>query len=1407
MAQTDSDWQQVQTAPPISDWQPVKPATSALVPPIPKSPGSLETFGEHTATGIAPGAAFALAAPSGAKYGAALGAMIPGADVTGIPEAVGAFLGGLITGGVASWGAYKAQHATLKAAAPKFTDEMDKRLQAGADAHPFAAVAGDVAGNIPSMELSLPKLAQLPMRAALGGTIGGVLPLAQGRKPTLEDVAGGAASAALLGEPRFGKVKPSTTGDSDAIRQQKTGTVLQRQQGQIGETGGGRGGVEQVQQGKTPANAPPQENAEIQKAAQNENARQPVAQPVPPLKAGTADAVLSRGQGKTSPSEIAAMPEDEYQKLNRSKTDDGSQAFLLTADATQWAMENPDASIPDLEKLRAQHVADQEASGYKLLDRSQWFSDAIHALKGDEVGKKNIDTINREASKVPDKIASQVGGLKFKASGLGRWTFDLTDEGAAKGQTITVKQGATPSEIAAKKQAAIDSYKEPEPTLESSEPIDPRTAGKIEPPQPARPVRQSQLQPLGADLAAQPRQGSPTAMKYRLIDQERRKRGLEPLAKPAGVSDQAVMDKAMAEIDRNPSLPDKLVSELNTKPRSIDAWERMVLLLHKIDLRHEFEKSANEAAQAFDDSKEYPDRKADMVAANLRTADLSDQLTKLENASRVSGSEQGRGLRSLRIMANEDYSLASLETQRRAAKGGEPLTDSERADLKKIADDYKKANDELTAHLAAARLRISTLESGKALTEIQKTPRLPKGADIGAQKTRLQGIIGNKIKAGKLDEITNPIQQLARLFVQSGISDRDELIDAVHGVLRDIDPKITRRDTMDAISGYGDFKQLSKDEISVKLRGMKGEMQQIGKLEDMVKGVPPSKTGVERRTPTDAERKLIKAVNEAKIKFQVPITDSATQLKSALDTRKIQLQRQIEAMQEKMASGDFEKAPRRELVLDLRAQELQAEKERVAKKFKRQQDDYQKAAAKNSSKFLDFISNLRRFAVLSGVNVVGKLAAYSATKLPTIGTTEAIGGALGKVPKVSTVLSKAPSEGGFSARAISNAVAKGLTQGFVDAYQTATKGQSDLRAAYSNRIESGREWYNFFQTIHEVVKSPLRRTAFELSLAKRMDFAQRHGADITDPLTQLALSKDAYLDSDRALLLENNRLAGGIRGLFKQLEAKDKNTGTVPLHGKIAATAGRVELPILNVPLNYVKQTLTSAFGLVSGSVKLRAAFKAGIENLKPEEADAIARHLKYGTIGGAAALWGFIDGYKNGANGTFGGFYQPGQKRKDDQAGVGGIRIDGHNIPGLFLHNPVIAVAQMTHMIGAIMATKLNKKTDQTHSLPVAAAAGLMGLLNQSPLGNVVEGASQLSDPRSAEWAMGEHVKGLVDPQLSQEIAQWTDKNAQGNVINRDPKTITQHVETGIPILRKNVPEKIPTRHTFTLDLSPLNR
>jgi hypothetical protein len=282
------------------------------------------------------------------------------------------------------------------------------------------------------------------------------------------------------------------------------------------------------------------------------------------------------------------------------------------------------------------------------------------------------------------------------------------------------------------------------------------------------------------------------------------------------------------------------------------------------------------------------------------------------------------------------------------------------------------------------------------------------------------------------------------------------------------------------------------------------------------------------------------------------------------------------------------------------------------------------------------------------------------------------------------------------------------------------------------------------------------------------------------------------------LLLEKNRVASGIRMFLRQIEKPSKATGKVPIYAKAAATIGRVETPVLSVPFNFVKQTLTASFGLVSGSLRARAAFKAGIENLKPEEADAIMRHLKMGSIGGAIALFGFIDGwnnYNNQQNSTFGGYYEPHEKRKPGQPGVGGIKIGDTKISGLLLHNPLLAVGQLSHTIGAIMHAKM-EKDGPVDALAVAPFVGLVQLAGDSPLGYQVQLLSSLSNPQGAGYELGEHLKGILVPQLLNEVARQSDqpnltagKFLFGTPTPRNPKTIPQHIETAIPGLRENVP------------------
>lgn len=157
----------------------------------------------------------------------------------------------------------------------------------------------------------------------------------------------------------------------------------------------------------------------------------------------------------------------------------------------------------------------------------------------------------------------------------------------------------------------------------------------------------------------------------------------------------------------------------------------------------------------------------------------------------------------------------------------------------------------------------------------------------------------------KPSSISRVARQIERALVESGIRDRDAIVDMVHQELEGFIPGITKRDTMDALSGYGQYAELSKDEIDVLIREYHGELQQIAKLEDMSAGKPPAKTGVERRTPSDAERQLIAMVNEAKRRNpHLFVGDQANRLKGALEAAKTHLRNRIRDVRQEIETKE-----------------------------------------------------------------------------------------------------------------------------------------------------------------------------------------------------------------------------------------------------------------------------------------------------------------------------------------------------------------------------------------------------------------------------------------------------------------------------------------------------------------------
>ena len=163
-----------------------------------------------------------------------------------------------------------------------------------------------------------------------------------------------------------------------------------------------------------------------------------------------------------------------------------------------------------------------------------------------------------------------------------------------------------------------------------------------------------------------------------------------------------------------------------------------------------------------------------------------------------------------------------------------------------------------------------------------------------------------KEKIGKMAEegmsLPKPfvVQSIAEELVESGVVNRANLVEAVREILQDSYPDITYRETADLISGYGQYSRLSKDAVKKILRDIKGQLQQLSKLEDLQEGISPLKTGTERRAVSDEERRLIKLVEEAKRKYRVKTTDPETQLRSALDSYKAGLRNQIKDLEKQI---------------------------------------------------------------------------------------------------------------------------------------------------------------------------------------------------------------------------------------------------------------------------------------------------------------------------------------------------------------------------------------------------------------------------------------------------------------------------------------------------------------------------
>lgn len=273
-----------------------------------------------------------------------------------------------------------------------------------------------------------------------------------------------------------------------------------------------------------------------------------------------------------------------------------------------------------------------------------------------------------------------------------------------------------------------------------------------------------------------------------------------------------------------------------------------------------------------------------------------------------------------------------------ASKMASELGDEIIPGLRKIWDDVNASIDKKISAVASSKNRekVKDLLTGKSATE---------------QAEVLGGEMMKKSQDGaKLDDMRGDVDKLVRTLVAGGIKTRGPLVDAVHEVLKTIDPTVTRRQASEAISKYGDFRPLSKDEVSKIVRDLKQQLQLEAKIEDVLASMPLKRSGPERQPLSDEGRAMTKKLNELSRELGIKITNPATQLKSILGALETRLTNRIKDLKGEIAKGERtvktkSPTPTNEKIEALRRELAEVEAQHEALLGKREMTEEQKLAA------------------------------------------------------------------------------------------------------------------------------------------------------------------------------------------------------------------------------------------------------------------------------------------------------------------------------------------------------------------------------------------------------------------------------------------------------------------------------
>lgn len=411
-----------------------------------------------------------------------------------------------------------------------------------------------------------------------------------------------------------------------------------------------------------------------------------------------------------------------------------------------------------------------------------------------------------------------------------------------------------------------------------------------------------------------------------------------------------------------------------------------------------------------------------------------------------------------------------------------------------------------------------------------------------------------------------------------------------------------------------------------------------------------------------------------------------------------------------------------------------------------------KATEKGYQRGLNWIIRWERRSVLASPMILEKLASAA-----TIGAAvnripkQLIGGAYGAIFK--GLRDKAMIEGGLNM----NAELK-FWKEFTDpkkfaknAVEILKTGASPLTRKYTEQAHDHYAGYDALMDLHAIIKDPPKRATFEASMRYATEWAAEHDLDYTDPLIKRSLELAAFKRAEYEIFQENSGIAKRVNDF---INSERKRTD-------VEATKKflyRFLIPISTVPLNIARRIGSSVVGLPHGLYLTREAYKKGIDNLTPEQADYILRQVKNGSVGLAYFTIGMF-----ASKAIMGGVWnkddRKGKTSTPGQAGFNEMKPFGVPIDKRIQHAMPLFLMQL----GATTARVYNHYTDVPTDSPEfqqmlkntakAMAATTGAVVDEIPMvQEPVQAVEALSDPYE-RTKFGEDLKRRVGFSIAQDL------------------------------------------------------